>query len=61
MRVTVRVLIILCVVMLLVAAIPAAADDSYDLEHDGFSTSYTYNYDYWAMLRRLRMRTGLMQ
>ena len=48
MRVTGRVLIVLCVLMLLAAAIPASADDSYDLEHDGFSTSYTYNYDYWG-------------
>jgi len=43
-----RVLPILCVLILLAAAYPAAADDNYDLEHDGFSTSYTYNYDYWS-------------
>ena len=34
MRVTGRVLIVLCVLMLLAAAIPASADDSYDLEHE---------------------------
>ena len=43
-----RVLTILCVLMLLAAAVPATADDSFNLEHDGFSTSYTYNYDYWG-------------
>ena len=43
-----RVLAVLCILMLLTAAVPAAADDSYDLERDGFSTSYTYNYDYWS-------------
>ncbi len=26
----------------------ALADDSYSMAHDGFSTSYTYNYDYWS-------------
>nr|AHF25663.1 NHL repeat-containing protein [uncultured bacterium Contigcl_30] len=43
-----RVLAVLSVLVLLAAALPASADDSYNLEHDGFSTSYTYNYDYWS-------------
>ena len=42
-----RVLAILCALVMLTAAIPAAADDNFNLERDGFSTSYTYNYDYW--------------
>ena len=48
MKVMNRMLMILCVLSLLSAVVPAAADDSFDLEHDGFSTSYTYNYDYWS-------------
>ena len=39
---------LLLVLMLLLPAVYAAADDSYNLEKDGFSTSYTYNYDYWS-------------
>ena len=27
---------------------PALADDSFNLNRDGFSTSYTYTYDYWG-------------
>ena len=26
----------------------SSADDSYSMKDDGFSTSYTYNYDYWS-------------
>lgn len=48
MRVTGRVLAVLCALILLVAAAPAKADDNFNLERDGFSTSYTYNYDYWG-------------
>ena len=47
MRAIGRVLAILCALVMLTAAIPAAADDNFNLERDGFSTSYTYNYDYW--------------
>ena len=47
MRAIGRVLAILCALVMLTTAIPAAADDNFNLERDGFSTSYTYNYDYW--------------
>ncbi len=48
MRVKGRVLAILCVLMLLLTVSPVAADDSFNLNRDGFSTSYTYTYDYWG-------------
>lgn len=38
---------VLCAVLLLCET-AALADDSYDLNKDGFSTSYTYGYDYWG-------------
>ncbi len=38
----------LCCVILLLPVFSAAADDSFNLNHDGFSTSYTYGYDYWG-------------
>ena len=38
-------LILAC--LLMAAAAPAFADDSFSMAQDGFSTSYTYNYDYW--------------
>ena len=42
----IRAIVILC----LIAMIPAAAfaDDSYSMRQDGFSTSYSYCYDYWG-------------
>lgn len=40
MIITKRVLTVLCCLMMLLPIVPAAADD-------GFSTSYTYTYDYW--------------
>jgi len=42
-----RVLAILFGIMLLLAS-SAWADDSNNLNKDGFSTSYTYGYDYWG-------------
>lgn len=42
-----RILTLLLILML--AAIPAVmADDSFNMNKDGFSTSYTYDYDYWG-------------
>ena len=32
----------------MLTAATAAADDSYSMAQDGFSTSYTYTYDYWS-------------
>ena len=43
-----KVLAVLCMLCLLAAAAPAAADDSNSMKTDGFSTSYSYNYDYWG-------------
>ncbi len=48
MSATAKVLAVLCCLALLLTAVPAAADDSFNLDKDGFSTSYTYNYDYWG-------------
>ena len=48
MKVMSRVLAVLTVLVMLAATTTVLADDSYDLAHDGFSTSYTYNYDYWG-------------
>lgn len=42
-----RVLTGLCCLMVLLSA-AAVADDSYNMNKDGFSTSYTYGYDYWG-------------
>ena len=38
----------LMILMLLLAATTATADDSNSMKEDGFSTSYSYNYDYWG-------------
>lgn len=37
----------LLILMLLLPAAFALADDSFNLNKDGYSTSYTYGYDYW--------------
>ena len=42
-----RALIFLCALALLTASV-AAADDSFSMAQDGFTTSYTYTYDYWS-------------
>ena len=48
MKTVQRMLTVLTVGFLLMsAAAPAFADDSFSMAQDGFSTSYTYNYDYW--------------
>ena len=41
-----RAILILCLIALL--PVSAFADDSYNLHQDGFSTSYSYTYDYWG-------------
>jgi len=46
-KVVKRALAALCCLMLLLPA-AALADDSFNLNRDGFSTSYTYGYDYWG-------------
>ena len=38
----------LLALLLLIPVAGAFADDSASLKEDGFSTSYTYNYDYWG-------------
>ena len=38
----------LLAILLLIPAACSFADDSASLKEDGFSTSYTYNYDYWG-------------
>ena len=38
----------LLMISLLLSAVFALADDSDSKKEDGFSTSYSYNYDYWA-------------
>lgn len=43
-----RVLAAACCALLLLPAAGALANDSFSMAHDGFSTSYTYNYDYWG-------------
>lgn len=43
-----RALAALCCAILLLPILTAAADDSFNLNRDGFSTSYTYGYDYWG-------------
>ena len=48
MKVMKRVLTGLCFLALLLSVFSAQADDSFSMAHDGFSTSYTYNYDYWG-------------
>ena len=44
---TSRVLAMLCCLALLLSS-AALADDSYSMANDGFSTSYSYTYDYWG-------------
>ena len=39
---------LLMILMLLTAAFAGCADDSNSMKEDGFSTSYSYNYDYWG-------------
>lgn len=40
--------VLLCLVMLIMTMTAmAGSNDSYDMNKDGFSTSYTYNYNYW--------------
>ena len=36
------------VLMLLISVSTALADDSFNMNKDGYSTSYTYGYDYWG-------------
>ena len=38
----------LLVLMLLLSVSTALADDSFNMNKDGYSTSYTYGYDYWG-------------
>ena len=47
MRAVRSVLAILFSIMMLITS-SALADDSFNLNKDGFSTSYTYGYDYWG-------------
>lgn len=47
MRIQKRVLCVLACLILILPAFSAMADDSFNLNQDGFSTSYTYTYDYW--------------
>ncbi len=47
MKMLSRTLAVLCALCILAAA-AARADDSYSMKDDGFSTSYTYTYDYWG-------------
>ena len=39
---------LLMILMLLTTASAVYADDSNSMKEDGFSTSYSYNYDYWG-------------
>ena len=43
-----KTLSLLLVLLLLLSAGASLADDNYSMKDDGFSTSYTYNYDYWS-------------
>ena len=38
----------LLAVLMLLSVSPVLADDSFNLNKDGYSTSYTYGYDYWG-------------
>ena len=38
----------LLVFTILLSVTTALADDSFNLNKDGYSTSYTYGYDYWG-------------
>ena len=46
MKGIIKAAVILCLIVLL--PFSAFADDSYNLNQDGFSTSYSYIYDYWG-------------
>ena len=48
MKAVKKALAALCCLMLLLPALSALADDSFNMNRDGFSTSYTYGYDYWG-------------
>ena len=39
---------LLMILMLLITVSAGYADDSNSMKEDGFSTSYSYNYDYWG-------------
>ena len=43
-----KVLSLLTILMLLLTVHAATADDSNSMRKDGFSTSYSYFYDYWG-------------
>ena len=45
MKGMIKAIAILCLIVLL--PVTAFADDSYNMKQDGFSTSYSYIYDYW--------------
>ena len=45
MKGMIKAIAILCLIALL--PVTAFADDSYNMQQDGFSTSYSYIYDYW--------------
>ena len=38
----------LLILLMLLSLSPAMADVSYSMKDDGFSTSYSYIYDYWG-------------
>ena len=42
-----KLLSLLLILMMLLSLSTALADDSFNLNKDGYSTSYTYGYDYW--------------
>lgn len=43
-----RLMAMLCCLLLLLCEATSLADDTYNLNKDGFSTTYTYGYDYWG-------------
>ena len=47
-KLIVKMLAIMCMLTLAITAVPALADDSNSMKEDGFSTSYSYNFDYWG-------------
>ena len=47
MKARYRLMSLLACLVLLLPAVSALADDSFNLNQDGFSTSYTYTYSYW--------------
>ena len=42
-----KALSLLLVLLMILSAVPAFADDSNNMNEDGYSTSYTYIYDFW--------------